>query len=692
MKSGKGVLFTALIALILSGCSPEAGAGSSRAPVSPRPPESRAPASSAAPGVGLRGNEAVSLSGENRGFKLRSLSFPDAGTGWVIQNRTGADGRTHSQLLKTDDGGKSWRKAGTDDRQLDTVRFTGRDQGWAVARETVETAKVPSGSPQPGRYSILHTEDGGASWTEQWRSEALPEADSALYFEGEGNGYAFAGNTLLKTQNDGKEWTAVKFGIQDFTPDKLFFSNAETGWAAGTDGKRETLSVLRTEDGGKSWSVQFRKKYEEGAAGCIGIDFLGNSEGWFLTSDLSTWNGELYHTSDGGASWSPACTMKCVRPTPEGIDFIDPKTGWIPLYIGAGPIAGGLAVTRDGGKSFQVLGDTANGVPEETRKVSSARQVLFLSSREGWAIGSDPNRGDFLLQTTDGGDTWKQKYPAQEPTVDFSFVDGETGFGLGELGDPNALLKTADGGRSWDEVFSFSGQYHAERVSFISPGEGWVLALQVDSAEGGNTQTVLHTADGGKTWNRAGTFAGYAEAGYFRFFDSENGIAVQEAAKSTVSRTRDGGKTWSTSSPEDSGGEDLFAFLSPSSGWKAGNLTDGGSTRIRLSRTAEDDLSFSAPADAVSDAACRAIALLSDRRGIMLAEKTDSTGGRMELLTTQDAGETWSPHPFPEESAGTVECLPNQSAMQFTDDANGWILTSRGLLQTQDGGRSWIWR
>lgn len=617
MNKKTAVLLAALIVSLLPGCAPRTETASSQGTASrTEAVSSRPPVSSAVSDAWMTEDGAVSLTGLNNHFQLRGLSFFDDATGWVISVRNGSDGEERAQLLATRDGGASWDPVGENGVSLETVRFTGKSEGWAVAAEAVDSTAPNEGAQ--AKYRLLHTEDGGKSWETRWQGGAAPETDASLYFEGTRNGWALVGNALLRTKNSGKTWTAVKFGVSGFLPQKIFFTSSADGWAAGTDEKKQTLFVLHTSDGGKSWQTRFQKKYEEGAAGCAGIDFLNAKEGWFLTSDLSTWNGELYHTADGGSTWASAGTVKSVRPTPEGIDFTDSQTGWIPFDVGAGPVAGGLAVTRDGGKSFQVLGDTEEGVPEATRKVSSARQVLFLSDRNGWAVGSDPNRGDFLLHTEDGGGTWKQMLPAEEPTVDFSFADAETGFGLGKLGDPNALLKTTDGGRSWREIFSFSGSWQAEKISFVNSSEGWVLALPVD-ASSGNAQTILHTSDGGETWSKPKNAAG---------------------------------------APPD------------------------------FSDT--DDLPFRMPASAAGWTS-RAMASLSGRRGLILAENQDSPG-EMELLTTVDGGKTWNAHSFPQGSDGALEFLQEQAPLRFADDANGWLLTAHGLLRTVDGGRSWSWQ
>ena len=700
MKRRVGILLAILILALPAGCK-RSVACPAQGPSAAASPQASALSSAggAAPaGTGLQKGEAVQLAGENDDFQLHGIDFLDDSTGWIIQDRyqSGSDSY-RSQLLTTTDGGESWQKV-TDGLPLVAVCFVNRKEGWAVSQETDKTAKVPAGSTLPVRYSILHTTEGGLNWSVQWKSGSDDpggsETKPALWAADARNAFAIIGTKLLKTTDGGKAWAAVSFGNADFAPVRMLFLNAKTGWAAGVSGKKDALSVLRTIDGGKTWSRQFRKKMDEGGAGCAGMDFLSAKEGWFLTSDLATWNGELYHTQDGGLHWQKAGEVKSVRPTPEGLCFLDSKTGWIPLDVGAGPIAGGLSYTRDGGKSFQTVGgtDAQDGGP---RKIDSAREIVFRGTKLGWAVGNAVNYGDYLLRTQDGGETWKQEYPRPEPTADISFPDARTGYGLGVLSDPDALLKTEDGGESWQTVKSFSGQYLTQAICFLSSAEGWLLASPVSSTNG--SASVLHTQDGGKTWQKTGNLGPpWYSTCYFRFFDANSGIAAPDSADRPVYRTSDGGKTWtplSAKAPEKATGQ--YAFRSVSSGWQGCN-PGGGDTpyRLELSCLSADGGSWQAPALAEDNAACYALAFPSGTDGFLLAEKSPGTsGGRMELLTTRDGGKTWDAHLFPEGVDGSaMKLIRSQFPMQFADGAHGWILTGGGLLATADGGRTWAWR
>lgn len=638
--------------------------------------------------------DAISITGENNDFSLYSVNFLDDNNGWVIRDKyNAAYTETKSQLLRTQDGGTHWSEVGSDDNTLYVVKYVSTVEGWSISQVGDKAEQNPGSDGTEIQYTLMHTTDGGTTWSVQWEGRQVSTLHLSLWFQDASNGFALIGNSLLTTQNGGGTWTSVSFGTSDFTPQSISFTDREIGWVIGVNGKDDKIIVLHTKDGGKSWIQQFEKTYPDSGShvGSIGIDFTDSETGWFLTSDLGTWNGDLYNTLDGGSSWNKINQIKCVRPTPMSLQFISSEVGWIPLNVGAGPISGGLMVTRDGGKSFQVVGANKDSdYSDASQKIISARQVDFTSAQHGWAIGLSLNNGDYLLRTDDGGNTWTQVYPKLTPTQDISFVDGQTGFGLGTLSDFGALLGTTDGGRSFQTIKSFAQDYRPNKLSFIDARNGWILASPVATYE----TVTLHTSDGGQTWEKLGSLPDYIEIDYFRFFDADNGIAISAGKNGAFYRTHDGGKTWTPALLEmPANGTFQFAFLSGTEGWEICNPGDYKTPYdISISHMTNGE-SWQEPTEVKQGAASYALTFLSEQKAMMLVEEPPyNTDSRMKLLVTEDSGKTWEPHMLPEGINGAaIVMLQNQLSMQFADDLHGWILSAYGLLATQDGGKTWTW-
>ncbi len=107
------------------------------------------------------------------------------------------------------------------------------------------------------------------------------------------------------------------------------------------------------------------------------------------------------------------------------------------------------------------------------------RSVYFVNQDKGWIVGS---KGTFLT-SVNGGKTWKQnKKIIEDNILDVYFSDEKNGWILCErniynLGDqpPSYLMKTFDGGASW-EKFNFSeGRERIARFFFAADSSGFAV-------------------------------------------------------------------------------------------------------------------------------------------------------------------------------------------------------------------------
>ena len=165
-------------------------------------------------------------------------------------------------------------------------------------------------------------------------------------------------------------------------------------------GHRARHAVLATTDGGASWKVQKRDLFQDFES----VTFANAQEGWVLTS-----GGAIEATTNGGASWN-----KQPLPKPgkgyernlSAITFVNPQCGWV--------VGEKLHEVRPYSGSVVILDTTDGGATWKEQATPSLPGLLysvyFADAHDGWAVGSTPfhrKPTGLILATTDGGAVWK---------------------------------------------------------------------------------------------------------------------------------------------------------------------------------------------------------------------------------------------------------------------------------------------
>lgn len=178
------------------------------------------------------------------------------------------------------------------------------------------------------------------------------------------------------------------------------------------------------------------------------------------------------------------------------------------------------------------------------------RGVSAVSESVAWASGA----GSTVLRTVDGGKSW-QKLHVTDETLDFRDVDAvnaETAYILSiGNGTDSRIYKTIDAGKTWQLQFKNDDpKAFLDAMTFWDANHGIVFGDSVDLKF-----YVLITADGGHTWSRvpaANLPPAQANEGAFAasgtniaaIGKSHAWIGTGAAAKSRVLHTSDGGHTW----------------------------------------------------------------------------------------------------------------------------------------------------
>ena len=176
----------------------------------------------------LTQGDSISVNGESSRYSLHSLDFIDKNLGWVVRSDDNSNEHC-SQILKTEDGGVSWKTLKLNNSNIQRLMFVNKTTGWAVGQADSKNTI----NEESSLIKILHTQDGGQEWDVQWEGKVNLSSGYHLWFQDTMNGYALISGTLLSTRDGGKQWSQVICGIKDFTPQHMSFVNVDTGWVVG---------------------------------------------------------------------------------------------------------------------------------------------------------------------------------------------------------------------------------------------------------------------------------------------------------------------------------------------------------------------------------------------------------------------------------------------------------------------------
>lgn len=451
----------------------------------------------------------------------------------------------------------------------------------------------------------------------------------------------------------------------------------------------------------------------DGQAQLQAMQFIDAREGW-VTAD----RGELWHTTDGGMSWTKQSTG--INATLRGVLFASPQRGWLfstNLELWA---------TSDAGQTWQARG----AMPRN--EFGSVNPLEYLGGdtllfREDFQIGHSI-RGTVQLRSVDGGKTW-----ADESGSDASKVMGRagpqgtrwrtTGEWLGPDSRPRgSLQRSVDQGLTWQTVLDvpsdrFSnwqlagespviwGQTWSEGPPWPTPparrfhlsldlGAHWTAfdappfavdepnlsigGLSPDGVLWASTDTQTYrSSDFGRSWQPAPLPE--RPNGGVRVLPSRlelGGYWIRGLQGSFFSG--DAGLTWSAVQPpvpgvtgfdvRQTGPRQLVAQVLRSS---------DGATQVWASQDAGQTWHAGIGPRTVADAVSSFVALSG-------TAWLKSNGQR--VLRTADAGRTWQTVLQLDPSGDPRRTI---DTLHFLDDNTGWAAGTETLYRTRDGGRTW---
>lgn len=336
--------------------------------------------------------------------------------------------------------------------------------------------------------------------------------------------------------------------------------NSKEGWA------RSPQAVFKTENGGTDWiditpvdikAIKSQYSIQE-------FFFLDENCAWIMpyqeTQTKYVSRTIIYRTLDKGVHWDrfelPQTSMR------PALFFADKNTGWMTIQQswGLGQHPFDLYTTKDGGKTWDKIHSVSMDAPSSIPLSGLIDGFYFIDAQTGWLTGGTNMGLPILMQTTDGGVTWKDvEFPYQDgsilgsenhtgdtnvkvaPPIFFNRTDGliQVEYFYSVNNEHYSLFyHTGNGGKSWTKkdkkiVYNDSDSL---KYSFVDKENGWLIA--------DDGKEFMKTADGGTTWaslNDALSALSLKRILDIRFVDKSNGWILDETG---LFKTTDSGKRW----------------------------------------------------------------------------------------------------------------------------------------------------
>jgi len=250
--------------------------------------------------------------------RLRGVSAVSPTVAWA-----GGAGGT---VLRTTDGGATWQRRPVPG--ADSLDFRDVD---ALGDSTAVILSIGSGEAS----RIYRTEDGGTTWEERFRNGDPKAFFDAMAFGDVQHGVAFSDSVdgrfvVLTTADGGRTWVPVPpERLPPALPEEGAFAASGTNIAMLGAGRiwigTSKSRVLRSIDGGRSWSVHATPVATGQATGIFSIAFRDASNGIVVGGNYQQEEearDNFAVTDDGGRTW--------VRPPGTGLSGFRSAVAWLP--------------------------------------------------------------------------------------------------------------------------------------------------------------------------------------------------------------------------------------------------------------------------------------------------------------------------------------------------------------------------
>lgn len=326
--------------------------------------------------------------------------------------------------------------------------------------------------------------------------------------------YVATNEGVVTVNNAGSNWEVGSHGIKNWDVNEIAIQpdNPLQVYAA-TRGD----GVLRSEDGGETWSKPNRGKAGPGKVKCVTIDPHDYNTVYAGGEPIAVW---VSH--DKGESWASLDGIQDVKgigeidyPVPAVephvrdivIDATDQQTIYATLQVGF------MVKSTDGGKSWNLLDKGVDADAHQLVARKDQPERLYLSTGgHSHRLGEAPGRA--LYRSLDGGASWlpmgmefDQEYsipmvtdPRDEDVVYSAVAYGNPNqWRKRETGAGASLIRSTDGGETWQALNTTNeiSRFYAEAITLdpSDPDNVFVATRQGH---------LFGSTDKGETWENLG--------------------------------------------------------------------------------------------------------------------------------------------------------------------------------------------
>jgi photosystem II stability/assembly factor-like uncharacterized protein len=302
-----------------------------------------------------------------------SAAGADPYAGWAVGNRINGYGT----VMRTTDGGTNWTRQGAG--QIADVNLYGVT---AVDASTAWTV----GDPQGGYASIYRTTDRGTNWVRKGSLTNIPPAELKKVFAVSAEqAWAVGTGAILHTSDGGDSWTnQIPTGYESTALQGVYSPDGVNVWVTG--GSNHGLAtILKSGDGGLTWLRQTNGDVILATA-LLGISAVDASSAWTVGGNPDK-GYVVLHTGDGGSSWTKMYSYGFGDA--NEVSAASASAVWVACDSQ-------ILRSTDGGQSWD-----SPGSPPYTMGISA------VSSEEAWAVvNGETSSSGSILHTSDGGATW----------------------------------------------------------------------------------------------------------------------------------------------------------------------------------------------------------------------------------------------------------------------------------------------